>query len=67
MNEKNRQQKLPDDERAVFIPEEDIRTIEHTLNRLEEAKQGFRRSKIESGYVDAKQQSGTDGCPQLIQ
>lgn len=67
MDQNNRQQELPNDDRAVFIPEEDIRTIERTLNKLEEAKQGFHRSKTESGNAGGKQQGKTDDCSILIQ
>lgn len=43
MDNTNKQQELPDDNKVVFIPAEDIRSIEHVLERMEQVQQGIRK------------------------
>jgi hypothetical protein len=39
MDEKDKQWELPDDDRVVFVPAEDIRSIERALDKMEQARQ----------------------------
>ena len=41
MNELNVKKKLPDDEKVVFVPEEEIKAIENIFGKMEQAKQEF--------------------------
>ncbi|GHT71607.1 hypothetical protein FACS1894174_08680 [Bacteroidia bacterium] len=43
MDNTNKQQELPDDNKVVFVPAEDIRSIEHVLERMEQVQQGIRK------------------------
>jgi len=38
-----KKQELPDDERAIFVPAEDIQIIERVLNNWEQVKLEFRK------------------------
>lgn len=42
MGTKEKQQELPDDDRAVFLPMEDIQAIEGIINKMEQAQLEFR-------------------------
>ena len=42
-----KKQELSDDDRAVFVPAEDVRVIERVLNNWEQVKQEF--YKVETG------------------
>ena len=42
-----KQQELPDDDRAIFVPAEDIQVIEQVLSSWERVKQEF--LKVEAG------------------
>ena len=42
-----KKQELPDDDRAVFVPAEDIKVIERVLNNWEQVKQEFYKVETE--------------------
>ena len=48
-----KQQELPDDDRAIFVPTEDIQVIERVLNNWEQVKKEFLKveasKRIENG------------------
>jgi hypothetical protein len=43
MDEKDKQWEWPDDDKVVFIPDKDLRSIEQTLNKLEQAQQALHK------------------------
>ena len=43
---------LPDEDWYVFIPDEEMRAFEHTLNNLEQAREKFRKLKDEMVRVE---------------
>ena len=47
-----KQQELQDEDRAVFVPVEDIRSIERALNKMEQVKQEFCKVAREIGMID---------------
>jgi len=46
-----KKQELPGDDRAVFVPAEDIRVIERVLNNWEQVKQEFRKMEAEKKNI----------------
>ena len=47
-----KEQELQDDDRAVFVPVEDIRSIERALNKMEQVKQEFYKVAKDFGMID---------------
>ena len=48
MNERGKQPELPDDDRIVFVPLENIEVIERVLSNWEQVRQGFYKMTSEN-------------------
>ena len=52
MEHENKKKELPDEDWYVFIPDEELRAFERSLNNLEQVRDEFRKLKDEMVSVE---------------